>query len=152
MLRSEDSIGAGTDAAPGDGEGGHDGGGSDGGGLRRRATFAESLRRASSRVERSPLHRSVVSPRTARRHTSLIPRRSTAFLCQQLGESTKQVTVLNLVVLGFFWISGGIFGNEELIQAAPLPYIFALCVLAPAVYSLPLAFMCTEMASRLSQR
>ena len=59
------------------------------------------------------------------------------------------MSVLGLVVLGFFWVSGGIYGNEELLQAAPVPYIFALCVVAPLVYSLPLAFMCTEMASAM---
>eukprot|EP00937_MAST-01D_sp_MAST-1D-sp2_P006632 g6632.t1 len=151
--RDQHKAPAGTDESLG-GEGSPEGisGGADagGGGLQRRVTFSERLVARSSLVRaRSHANRSLAAPKTPRRATSLLPRRSTAYLCTQFGEDQKSVSVLHLVVLGFFWISGGIYGNEELLQAAPVPYIFALCAVAPMVYSLPMAFMCTELSSAM---
>lgn len=54
-----------------------------------------------------------------------------------------------LVVLGFFWVSGGCYGNEELFAAAPPLVVFPCLLITPLVYSLPLALITVELAAAM---
>ena len=44
---------------------------------------------------------------------------------------------LTLVVVGFFWVSGGIYGNEELLGAGPPLVALGLTALLPLLFALP---------------
>ena len=52
-----------------------------------------------------------------------------------------------LVVIGFFWVSGGIYGNEALVCAAPPAYILLFALVTPLVFSLPIALMTAELST-----
>ena len=54
---------------------------------------------------------------------------------------------LTLIVVGFFWVSGGIYGNEELVSAAPPLVVFLFTALVPLVFSLPIALVTAELAT-----
>jgi amino acid transporter len=59
------------------------------------------------------------------------------------------VGTAGLLALGFFWVSGGIFGNEALMQAAPPAHVFGSLVLASVFYALPISLMTGELAAAL---
>lgn len=59
----------------------------------------------------------------------------------------KKVGVMGMVFIAFFWVSGGIYGNEELIGSAPGLYVLLLVVAMPLVFSLPIALITAELAS-----
>lgn len=52
-----------------------------------------------------------------------------------------------MVVVGFFWVHGGIYGNEAMLMAGPPLYVFAMLGLVPFVYSLPIALIVAELST-----
>lgn len=59
----------------------------------------------------------------------------------------RKVGVLSMVCIAFFWVSGGIYGNEELMGAGPGLYVLMLLVLTPLFFSLPIALITAELAT-----
>ena len=59
----------------------------------------------------------------------------------------KKVGVLGMVVVGFFWVHGGIYGNESMLMAGPPLYVFILLGVVPFVYSLPIALIVAELST-----
>lgn len=56
-------------------------------------------------------------------------------------ESERVVGVFGLLVISFFWVSGGIYGNEELLSAAPPAYVLLALIIGPFVYSVPISLI-----------
>ena len=52
-----------------------------------------------------------------------------------------------MVVVGFFWVHGGIYGNEAMLMAGPPLYVFIMLGIVPFVYSLPIALIVAELSS-----
>jgi len=52
-----------------------------------------------------------------------------------------------MVVVGFFWVHGGIYGNEAMLMAGPPLYVFVLLGVVPFIYSLPIALIVAELSS-----
>ena len=52
-----------------------------------------------------------------------------------------------MVVVGFFWVHGGIYGNESMLMAGPPLYVFILLGVVPFVYSLPIALIVAELST-----
>ena len=52
-----------------------------------------------------------------------------------------------MVVIGFFWVHGGIYGNEAMLMAGPPLYVFIMLGLVPFVYSLPIALITSELST-----
>lgn len=62
--------------------------------------------------------------------------------------SRARVSFLSLVVLGFFWVSGGIYGNEAVLRdAAPGPTFALMLFVAPVLVGLPLGLISIELAT-----
>lgn len=81
----------------------------------------------------------------------------------------RRIGVWGMVVVGFFWVHGGIYGaaaglermawhatdpharraagNEALVAAAPPVYVFTLLAIVPFVYSLPIALIVAELST-----
>jgi len=57
------------------------------------------------------------------------------------------VGVLGMVVIGFFWVHGGIYGNEAMLMAGPPLHVFIMLGLVPFIYSLPIALIVAELSS-----
>jgi amino acid transporter len=70
---------------------------------------------------------------------------------QKGGVEQGKVGLLSLVTVSFFWVSGGIYGNEVLIQSAPPFYVFACLLLFPLAYSLPVSLITAELATALPE-
>jgi len=62
------------------------------------------------------------------------------------GSAGKHVGLFGLVVMGFFWVNGGIYGNEELLGAGPPAVVLACTLLLPLLFSLPVALITAELA------
>ena len=62
-------------------------------------------------------------------------------------KKTKKIGVLGMVVVGFFWVHGGIYGNEAMLMAAPPAYVFVMLGIVPFVYSLPIALIVAELST-----
>jgi len=65
----------------------------------------------------------------------------------ELESCRRPVGLLSLIVIGFFWVSGGIFGNEELISAAPPSIVLLFTLVIPLIFSLPSALFTAELAT-----
>ena len=63
------------------------------------------------------------------------------------GAQQRALGVGGLVVIDFFWVSGGIYGNEALAGAAPPAYIILFSLATPLLFSLPTALMTAELAT-----
>jgi amino acid transporter len=59
----------------------------------------------------------------------------------------KKIGVWGMVVVGFFWVHGGIYGNEAMLMAGPPLYVFVMLGIVPFVYSLPIALIVAELSS-----
>lgn len=72
---------------------------------------------------------------------------SDALAAPGAGDPRRRLGVCSLTVIGFFWVSGGVFGSEELIAAAPplLMCTFTLCI--ALAFALPNALMTAELAT-----
>ena len=58
-----------------------------------------------------------------------------------------KIGVWGLLVIGFFWVHGGIYGNEAMLMAAPPLYVFLMLLIVPFVYSLPIALIVAELST-----
>ena len=59
----------------------------------------------------------------------------------------KKIGILGMVVVGFFWVHGGIYGNEAMLMAGPPLYVFIMLGIVPFVYSLPIALIVAELST-----
>ena len=59
----------------------------------------------------------------------------------------SKIGVWGLLVIGFFWVHGGIYGNEAMLMAAPPAYVFVMLGIVPFVYSLPIALIVAELST-----
>mmetsp|Transcript_13393 Transcript_13393/g.34126 ORF Transcript_13393/g.34126 Transcript_13393/m.34126 type:complete len:663 (-) Transcript_13393:76-2064(-) len=80
--------------------------------------------------------------------TSILPWSAVDPIEEHLLNPHKKVGVMGMVCIAFFWVSGGIYGNEELIGSAPGAYVLTMVVVMPLVFSLPIALITAELASR----
>jgi amino acid transporter len=67
------------------------------------------------------------------------------------GHLARQISLLPLVGLIFFSVSGGSYSLEELISASGPGMAILLLVLMPVVYGLPIAAITTEMATAIPE-
>ena len=67
--------------------------------------------------------------------------------CCRGREGGKKIGVFGMVVIGFFWVHGGIYGNEAMLMAGPPLYVFILLGIVPFVYSLPIALIVAELST-----
>eukprot|EP00040_Diaphanoeca_grandis_P021267 m.113253 g.113253 ORF g.113253 m.113253 type:complete len:524 (-) comp28258_c0_seq1:51-1622(-) len=65
------------------------------------------------------------------------------------AEPRRRLGVLGLLLIAFFWVSGGIYGNEALIGAGPPGYVFLLLILTPLFYAIPVALITGELSTSL---
>ena len=61
----------------------------------------------------------------------------------------RRVGACSLVVIGFFWVSGGIYGSEDLLSAGPPLVIFGFVLTVALTFALPNALMTAELATFL---
>mmetsp|Transcript_5033 Transcript_5033/g.10928 ORF Transcript_5033/g.10928 Transcript_5033/m.10928 type:complete len:491 (+) Transcript_5033:78-1550(+) len=59
----------------------------------------------------------------------------------------KSIGTLSLIVIGFFWVSGGVYGNETLLSAAPPLAVLLFTATIPLLFSLPSALLTAELAT-----
>lgn len=65
-----------------------------------------------------------------------------------MGDVTpRRVGLFGMVVMGFFWVCGGMYGNEELLGTAPPALVLVALVLVPCCHSLPVCMMIAECGS-----
>ena len=64
----------------------------------------------------------------------------------RLPAQARTLTTLGLVVVGFFWTSGGFYGSEVAMDGPPL-YVLIICLTMPLLYSLPTALISAELAT-----
>eukprot|EP00051_Salpingoeca_urceolata_P031084 m.493585 g.493585 ORF g.493585 m.493585 type:complete len:521 (-) comp37519_c0_seq1:72-1634(-) len=67
------------------------------------------------------------------------------------ADTRRMLGVFGLVAVGFFWVSGGVYGNEAIVGAAPVPYVMAFLLGAPLIYALPSAIVCAELATAMPE-
>lgn len=65
------------------------------------------------------------------------------------AEMHKGVSILHLVCISFFYVCAGPFGQGEAIAAGGAKMTFIFTLLVPIVFSIPLALISSEQASRL---
>lgn len=70
-----------------------------------------------------------------------------AYHSAELKPRPRALGTAGIVVIGFFWVSGGIYGNEALVCAAPPAYILLFALVTPLVFSLPVALMTAELST-----
>jgi amino acid transporter len=61
-------------------------------------------------------------------------------------DNHRKVSTIGLLLIGFFWCSGGIYGNESLLEAAPTGFAFLALILGSVFYALPIAVISAELA------
>ncbi|OHS98896.1 hypothetical protein TRFO_34763 [Tritrichomonas foetus] len=64
-------------------------------------------------------------------------------------EMHKAVSILHLVCISFFYVCAGPFGQGEAIAAGGAKWTFVFTIIIPIAFSIPLAMMSSEQASRL---
>ena len=67
-------------------------------------------------------------------------------LVQKMGDGppTRRVGLFGMVVMGFFWVCGGMYGNEELLGTAPPALVLLALIVVPCCHSLPVSMMIAE--------
>lgn len=63
--------------------------------------------------------------------------------------SRRTLGVPGLLSIAFFWVCGGIYGNETLLEAGPPGYVFLMLILTPVFYATPVALITGELATAL---
>lgn len=61
-----------------------------------------------------------------------------------VDEQHRTVGLFGMVVMGFFWVCGGMYGNEELLGTAPPLLVLSALVIVPLCHSLPVSMMIAE--------
>ena len=56
----------------------------------------------------------------------------------------RRVGLFGMVVMGFFWVCGGMYGNEELLGTAPPALVLLALIVVPCCHSLPVSMMIAE--------
>ena len=56
----------------------------------------------------------------------------------------RRVGLSGMVVMGFFWVCGGMYGNEELLGTAPPALVLLALIVVPCCHSLPVSMMIAE--------
>ena len=56
----------------------------------------------------------------------------------------RRVGLFGMVVMGFFWVCGGMYGNEELLGTAPPSLVLLALIVVPLCHSLPVSMMIAE--------
>lgn len=59
----------------------------------------------------------------------------------------SEVSVCRLVMVGFFWVNAGLYGNEAILEALPPLYAFLGILLVPLIHSMPMAFIQAELST-----
>lgn len=80
------------------------------------------------------------------KHDPSAPATATAIPIQVI---TKKLTLLPLVMVMFFTVSGGAYGLEDLIGSSGPGMALLLIVVTPLIWSLPTAFMVAELSSAM---
>jgi amino acid transporter len=63
--------------------------------------------------------------------------------------SAYSLNSIALIVMAFFWISGGIYGNEEMMLKAEPRHALPALLITPLFYSLPIMMVIAELATAL---
>eukprot|EP00035_Acanthoeca_spectabilis_P013931 m.262989 g.262989 ORF g.262989 m.262989 type:complete len:293 (-) comp16007_c0_seq18:3105-3983(-) len=61
----------------------------------------------------------------------------------------RNVSTFGLLLIAFFWVVGGIYGNEPLLSAGPPAYVFGLLGFGAIGFALPMALISAELACAL---
>ena len=56
----------------------------------------------------------------------------------------RKVGLMGMIVMGFFWVCGGMYGNEELLGTAPPALVLLALIVVPCCHSLPVSMMIAE--------
>jgi amino acid transporter len=64
-------------------------------------------------------------------------------------KKSYKLNAVALGIMGFFWLSGGIYGNEEMMLDAEPRDALPLLIVTPILYSLPMMMVISELASAL---
>lgn len=67
----------------------------------------------------------------------------------ETGDQRRQFGVISLTFIAFFWVSGGLYGNEALLLAAPISVVLILLLVTAVVYALPLSLISLELTAAL---
>lgn len=67
---------------------------------------------------------------------------------KSLKEMHKSVSIVHLVCISFFYVCAGPFGQGEAIAAGGAKWTFIFTIIVPIVFSIPLALISSEQASR----
>lgn len=59
----------------------------------------------------------------------------------------RQVSTAGLLVIAFFWVCGGIYGNEALFQAGPPGIVFLMLLSMAFVFAIPVCLMVGELST-----
>eukprot|EP00301_Raphidiophrys_heterophryoidea_P004289 c11875_g2_i1.p1 GENE.c11875_g2_i1~~c11875_g2_i1.p1 ORF type:complete len:556 (-),score=67.78 c11875_g2_i1:92-1759(-) len=59
----------------------------------------------------------------------------------------RTLDAFGLISLGFFWVSGGVYGNEALVLASPPLYMNILITAGALMYALPISLITAELAT-----
>mmetsp|Transcript_15452 Transcript_15452/g.45907 ORF Transcript_15452/g.45907 Transcript_15452/m.45907 type:complete len:505 (+) Transcript_15452:97-1611(+) len=65
------------------------------------------------------------------------------------GDGHRNVSTAGLLLIAFFWVVGGIYGNEPLVAAGPPAYMLSLLVICAVCYALPMSLISAELACAL---
>jgi amino acid transporter len=64
-----------------------------------------------------------------------------------VGDPRRRLGLASVTVIGFFWVSGGVYGCEELISAAPPLVVCGFTLGVALAFALPNALMTAELAT-----
>ena len=59
----------------------------------------------------------------------------------------RRYSTAGLLLIGYFWTSGGIYGNEEIINAAPSGLAFYALLYGALFYAVPISLVTGELAT-----
>jgi len=66
---------------------------------------------------------------------------------QSVQSAKRTVRITGFVFLGFFWVSGGMYGNEALLQAGPPLFILLAPIVGALLYAVPIALITAELGT-----
>ena len=58
----------------------------------------------------------------------------------------KALGAFGLIAVAYFWVSGGMYGLESIMSFGPPAYVFAVLLVTPLVYCIPIAIITTDCA------
>jgi amino acid transporter len=66
-------------------------------------------------------------------------------------EGEGNLGMMGMVGVGFFWVSGGLYGNEIMVASAPPGVLILLLVLVAVVYAIPSALVSAELSTAIPE-